>query len=365
MQPRLKRYREFIEEQYVPSLLWNEDYSLERLSEKIKVAAKAGKYKKIIFTGMGCSAIVSDVLKGFFTTAGLSVYVEVINDYDIDYVLDKEGLKRGDTLVVISSYSGYSQEPIHAYHKIKKYTDNIVFLTSGGELERIADEEQIALIRWVLRQPDREYPLFHVPQYFGILLDIFYKLGIIDSNYFAELKRTSEFLSAFPQKKVGEAEALAKQLRDHNIIFVASPKWHLSLLKLADMHINEMSMTPAHRHYLHEFTHSEVATLSNPKTPQAVVVLRDDEDDEYTQRKIQNLQQLLTAPVQENKNIAFAPIDVEGKNFFEKFFSTLLFIQHVALSLGEYYDVSSRELISQAAGNPWYNQETIRNEQKP
>ena len=168
MQPRLQRYKQFIQSGFADSLLWNKDYSLVGVDKELISRIKKGQFSRIIFTGMGCSAIVSDVVKGFFASQKIPIYIEVINDYDVDFLLDKEVLQDKKTLVIISSYSGFSQEPIHFYDRIKNLTKNIIFLTSGGKLAEIAKKDTVSIIYWKLRKPDREYPLFHVPQYFAI-----------------------------------------------------------------------------------------------------------------------------------------------------------------------------------------------------
>ena len=183
IQPRLNRYKQFIESQFIDSLLWNEDYSLKGLKPKLKEKIMSGHYKRIVFTGMGCSAIVSDVIKGFFADQQIPIFIDVINDYDINVLIDKDVIQDDHTLIIISSYSGYSQEPIHFYRNIKHLTNNIIFITAGGQLSEIAKEDDISIIFWQLRNPDREYPLFHVPQYFSIFLNVFYELKIFKTNY--------------------------------------------------------------------------------------------------------------------------------------------------------------------------------------
>ncbi len=364
IQPRLERYKQFIETQFIDSLLWNKDYSMDGLDPELKAKILAGQFRKIIFTGMGCSAIVSDVIKGFFADQEIPIYVDVINDYDIDVLVDKNDLKDDRTLIIISSYSGHSQEPIYFYHRVKSLSQNIIFLTSGGQLGDLAMKEGVSIVHWRLRNPDREYPLFHVPQYFSILLDLFFELNILKSNYFNELQAVTHFLKQeFQAEKIREAEAVANRLRDHEIVFIAQPKWYISLLKLADMHVNEMAMVPAHRNYFHEFTHSEVAVFSDPKEKLGIVLLKDPGKDEYMRKKMERFSRLMTdEQVRQNDQIELVEIELNQTNFFEKFFSTLLFINHVSYFLGIYANVKSRELISTAAGNPWYNQKTIQSE---
>ncbi|MFA5029337.1 MAG: SIS domain-containing protein [Patescibacteria group bacterium] len=365
MQPRLKRYKQFIETQYIPGLLRNDEYSLEKLGKRIQKKISSGQYERIIFTGMGCSAIVSDIIKGFFAAKSIPIYVEVINDYDLDFLLNIAELKKGKTLVIISSYSGHSQEPINAYHQFKAYTDDIIFLTSGGKLEKIAIEENVSLIYWRITNPDREYPLFHAPQYFSILLNIFHKLGLLKTNFQKEIGEAAKFVQReFSKQKIEEAKTIAKQLQDKDIILLASPKWQLSLLKLAKMHINEMAMAPAHRNYFHEFGHSEVAVFTDPKEKHALWLFSDKNEDAYTKNKIGNLTKLLTQKIPQNKNITLVTTKLDQDNFFKQFFATLQFVQYVSYFLGVYYDYTSRELISTSAGNPWYNQKTIQKENK-
>jgi glucose/mannose-6-phosphate isomerase len=362
MQPRLKRYKQFIEKEFISRLTRNKEYSLN-LKKELEDKIRNNQFSRILFTGMGCSAIVSDIIKGFFADQKIPIHVEVINDYEIDFLVNKEILQDGKTLVIISSYSGFSQEPINAYEKIKEYTKDIIFLTSGGKLEQIAKKENVSLIYWKIVNPDREYPLFYAPQYFVILLDVFHKLGMIRSNYESELKKAAEAIKKeFTKNKIKEAEKVAKNLRNKDIILLASPKWYLTLLKLVKMHINEIAMAPAHRNFIHEFTHSEIAILTNPKSKQALLIFRDKNEDNYTKNKIDNFIKILTEKVPENKNITVQEIKINQKDFFQQFFSTLLFIQYITYFLGVYYNYKSRELISRAAQNPWYNIKTIKKE---
>jgi glucose/mannose-6-phosphate isomerase len=224
-------------------------------------------------------------------------------------------------------------------------------------------KEKVSLIYWEIVNPDREYPLFYAPQYFVILLDVFYKLGMIKSNYESELKKAAEAIKKeFTKNKIKEAEKVAKNLRNKDIILLASPKWYLTLLKLVKMHINEMAMAPAHRNLIHEFIHSEVAILTDPKSKQALLIFRDKNEDNYTRNKIDNLIKILTEKVPQNKNITVQEIKINQKDFFQQFFSTLLFIQYISYFLGVYYDYKSRELISRTSQKLWYNIKTIKKE---
>lgn len=363
MKDRLQRYEDFIQNGYLRGLTRNKEYSLDEVSDELKAKARSGQFKKLVFTGMGCSAIVSDMIKGFIIDEGLPIWVEVLNDHAIEYLVAPTTITDPSTLVIISSYSGNSIEPLQAYEKMKHLTPNIVFLTSGGKLESVAQRDGISVIKWELVGADREYPLFHAPQFFSILLDAFYALGIFPNNYEDMLHQAAASLRAgFEGNTLLEAEELAARLYERNIVILASPKWDTALVKLLRMHLNEIAMAPAYRNTFHEFTHSEIASYSDPHQPVTFLILRDRDDHDFTIKQIDVFLSVMTDETSANRNIDVAMIDVLGADFIEKQFQALLFVSHVCLYLGKRYNTKSRDLISRAAGNPWYSSEMIERE---
>jgi glucose/mannose-6-phosphate isomerase len=71
--------------------------------------------ERIIFIGMGFSASISAILKGFLVDQQISIAVEVVHDYALDYILGRTPLSDDCSLYVISPYSGDSPEPLLAY----------------------------------------------------------------------------------------------------------------------------------------------------------------------------------------------------------------------------------------------------------
>ncbi|MBB4887118.1 SIS domain-containing protein [Streptomyces netropsis] len=363
MKSRLDRYEEFIEKEYRAGLTKPDEYSLEAITPKLRSRFANGEFKRIVFTGMGCSAIVSDIVRGYFAEIGSPIEVHVLNDYDFRFLAPSSVLDDEGTLYIISSYSGHSQEPVLAYQGLKSKQDRVLLLTSGGKLAGLGQADGVSIAYWRLREPDREYPLFHVSQYFAILMDMFHKLGLLDDNHHTRLAELSAELEAdYDNTRRELVERVAHDSQDANVIMIASPKWHESLLKLAKMHFNEMSMVPAARNYFHEFCHSEVATLSDPDRKHSVIWFADPDDDDYTIAKGENLVRLLTEERPENLNVRISRVDLGEGDFLRKYFNALNIVQHTALALGRYHETNSRDLISESAGNPWYHSTTIESE---
>ncbi len=359
MKTRLERYRSFIEKDFIEQLTRNKEYSLKKVKTELKKRLESGKIEHLVITGMGCSGIVANMIKGFFITYNIPIRVNILNDYAVKYLVDEEVLRDDRTLVIISSYSGESNEPIYAYKYIKIYTNNIIFLTSGGKLEKLGVKEGVSIINWKLSKVEREYPLFHAPQFFNILLDIFYELGIIGYNYEKEIIKTAEYLKKeLSEKEINYAKRMAERLRSKILILLASPKWENVLLKLLKMHLNEIAMTLAYKNTFHEFTHSEIASYTGSKEKCTFIIFKDNEEHKFFKERVKVFEDI----IKEKKNLDTITINIKGRNFLESFFSTLYFFHYITYYLGIYYNVKSRDLISKATGNFWYNTAIITKE---
>lgn len=92
-----------------------------------------GKIKNIVITGLGGSAIGGDLVRslGF---GELKVPLMVNRHYTLPAFVGK------GTLVIVSSYSGNTEETISAYKEAIKLGAQIICITSGGEIRKIAEK---------------------------------------------------------------------------------------------------------------------------------------------------------------------------------------------------------------------------------
>jgi glucose/mannose-6-phosphate isomerase len=363
MQPRLQRLEEMLGNPLFESILWGHEYDLDGLNSDLRARIESGQFKRIVFYGMGCSSVVSDIVKGFFLSEGIPIQVQVVNDYETDWFVDREVLRDDTTLTIIVCYSGWSVEPCLFYEQMRELTGNrnLIVLSGGGKIASLCREHDSSLIQYKLRHADREYPLYHVQQFFSIFLDLFYRLGITKSSYRSELEESVRYLKEqFTPETLGRAEAIAHRLTDSRIVLLSTAYWYGTLLKQTTMFFNEIAMVPTSRNLLHEFTHTEVAAYSSPSRKQAVVTFLDSSSDDYTRNKVATLGQLLgDKSVPQNQNIEFVTIDINQDGFFKKFLYTHFFTVYIAYYLGCLADAPGRDLISIAASNPWWSQRSI------
>jgi glucose/mannose-6-phosphate isomerase len=363
VQPRLERLKNLLGNPLFESILWGHEYSLDAMTPQLKHRIETKQFNRIVFYGMGCSSVVSDVVKGFFKSQNIPLHVDVVNDYDVDWFLDERVLQDKQTLAIIVCYSGWSVEPCLFYDRMKRLTrnENLLVLSGGGKIADMCKADGTSLIQYKMRHADREYPLYHVQQFFSIFLDLFHKLKVIDSPFQKELVESVAFLKdKFNADTLKQTEDMALRLRDSDIVFLATAKWSGTLLKQVTMFFNEIAMVQAHRHLLHEWSHTEVAAFSNPAQKLAIVAFHDADEDDYTHQKIATMKRLFAdKQIAQNKNIEFFTIDLNQKNFFQKYFYANFFTIYVAYHLGNYTNTEGRDLISITAGNPWWSQRSI------
>lgn len=101
--------------------------------EEIKKLPIPQNYKdanKIVVNGMGGSGLGPHIAKSVFSDE-LKIPLEVINDYSLpEYVNEK-------TLVILSSYSGTTEEVLESFNKVLKRQSLCLGITTGGRLEEV------------------------------------------------------------------------------------------------------------------------------------------------------------------------------------------------------------------------------------
>ena len=90
-------------------------------------------YDKVVIVGMGGSAIAGLIVKDLLPQINIVIERNYIPNTAINQ----------NTLVIVSSYSGNTEETLSYYHSAKELTNNIFGITSGGKLlEALKDDNK-------------------------------------------------------------------------------------------------------------------------------------------------------------------------------------------------------------------------------
>lgn len=113
-----------------------------KIGENLKDIEKT-KSNKILILGMGGSAIGGDLLRNFLNNLKGAKHIQVLinRDYFIPEFIDNEWL------VIVSSYSGNTEETLSAFKQVNEKTQNIVGITTGGKLEKMLQINNFPIIK--------------------------------------------------------------------------------------------------------------------------------------------------------------------------------------------------------------------------
>lgn len=217
--------------------------------------------KNIIVSGMGGSNLGSQVIKGLYKDE-LTLPLEIYPHYNLP------GYVSRDSLVLLSSYSGTTEETLSAAKQAAKVGAKIVVITSGGPLADLARQHQ-----WPLYLIDPKFNPSKQPRMaigyavFG-QLSIFAKLGLInlsENDVLNLVDKLSEMIKELaPEIENNPAKLLAYNTYDKHIIFVAAE--HLiGAAHVVNNQVNENAKSLTSEWHLPEFNHHFMEALSYPK----------------------------------------------------------------------------------------------------
>ncbi|MCX6150268.1 MAG: bifunctional phosphoglucose/phosphomannose isomerase [Ignavibacteriales bacterium] len=139
---------------------WKNEFDLGKLVEK--------KFKSVVVTGLGGSAISGDVLQNFLHSE-INVPFFVNRSYSLPTFANKQ------TLVIVSSYSGNTEETISVLEHAIKNKCEVICIGAGGKTEEMAKQFGFPFVK--LEKGFQ--PRFALYINFFSLLKVFQKLNFI------------------------------------------------------------------------------------------------------------------------------------------------------------------------------------------
>ncbi len=139
---------------------WNNKFDLSSLKGK--------NFRNIIVTGLGGSAISADLMQNFLRD-------ELKLPYSVNRNYSLPAFANENTLLIVSSYSGNTEETIEVFKSAVERKCKIVCITTGGKVEKIAAENNIPIVKV---QPGFQ-PRYSLGLSFFSLLKVFQELEII------------------------------------------------------------------------------------------------------------------------------------------------------------------------------------------
>jgi glucose/mannose-6-phosphate isomerase len=145
---------------------------------------KNEKFSSIVFCGLGGSAISGDLLNDYLS-GDMSLPFIVIRGYNLPSFVNE------DTLVIISSYSGNTEETLSCFEQALSKKCKIVVITSGGKITEIAQKNKLP----VIKLQDGFQPRYALGQGFFSLLKLMQEL-----NFAEEEKNVKNIISLWKNR---------------------------------------------------------------------------------------------------------------------------------------------------------------------
>jgi glucose/mannose-6-phosphate isomerase len=205
--------------------------------------------ENIVFSGMGGSALSALIFKSW---PGVNVPFEISRDYKLPSYANQK------SLVIVSSYSGNTEETISSLNDALERKAQIIVIAGGGKLLDIAKEKNLAFV--VL--PPAGQPRFAALYGLNALVSVLSASNIIDVSSLRELRECSDFLKKSCEEfipTVAKENNIAKQYAYEcignspviyaGVLFAAAYKWKISF--------NENAKNIAWCNAYPEFNHNE------------------------------------------------------------------------------------------------------------
>ncbi len=246
--------------------------------------------ENIVFAGMGGSALWALLSQ---TWPNYKVPFQIWRKYDLpDFVGSK-------TLLIVSSYSGNTEETLSALAAGEKAGAQIVVAASGGKLIEIAEEKGYPYTLL----PKASQPRFGALNGLKSLVTILEKTGLIEvENAEKTLHETSEFLKNeisnwlpdVPTSK-NPAKQLALEIAGTSPVIYAGPKMFPAAYKWK-ISFNENAKNVAWCNEIPEFSHNEfLGWTSHPvDKPYSVIDLRSSLEHPRVQKRFSVTERLLS-----------------------------------------------------------------------
>ncbi len=241
------------------------DFSLQCLAacdiaKKSKINFQKRDFKRIVFSGLGGSAIGGDLVKSYLYFES-KLPILVFREYNLPAFLDE------DTLVFISSYSGNTEETLSAYQEAKARGAHLVCISSDGKLKENCLNDGFSFI---------EIPAGFPPRcalgYLSIIpLVILERLGIVSSKE-EDIKEVISILKDLKNNclnpQIGQKENIAKYIAKkifNKFVFIYSTSINFDVAATRlRAELNENAKSLATSHLFPEMNHNEIEGFKNP-----------------------------------------------------------------------------------------------------
>jgi glucose/mannose-6-phosphate isomerase len=276
-----------------------------KFEPKVTGDFKPSAYRAYLVCGMGGSQLATDILRSANPDLDLISW----RDHDLPNLNDLK-----DRLIILSSYSGNTEETISSFHATRKKNLNAAVIAVGGELIELAKEYGVPYVQLpdTSIQP-RMATGFALRALMALVSDL------------KGLKDTAGLVIVLePDKLEWQGKGLAEKIAGKVPVIYAS-NVNEAIAKNWKIKFNENGKIPAFWNVFPELNHNEMTGFdvvpATEKLSQGFhfIFLADSEDHPGIQKRMQVTKQLFL-----KRGLPVEEVKIGGSSIYEKVFSALL-----------------------------------------
>lgn len=299
-------------------------FSYEPVIENAEGIKRADKF---IVVGMGGSHLAAGIVKVWNPELDLRIH----RNYGLPELKEKI-LK--ENLIILSSYSGNTEEVIDAFLKAKEKGLSTAVITIGGKLLELAQENKTP---YVQMPGTGIQPRMALGYSLKALLKI---LG--EEEALKEVSTLAESLK--PTDYENQGRVLAEKLKGY-VPIIYSSAHNLELAYNWKIKFNETGKIPAFCNRLPELNHNEMTGFDVKESTKSLsekfhlIFLEDQNNDPRIQKRMAILKKLY-----KDRGLPVEIVELKGQNVFHKIFSSLILADWTSFYTAEIYGVEAEQV---------------------
>lgn len=304
-----------------------------QLADALKIGAafpfsKTGTApRNIVISGLGGSGIGGTIVQNY-TAQHIKVPLIVNKNYFLPAFVNS------DTLVIICSYSGNTEETVQAFKDALQQQSQVICITSGGAIAEMADAHQCDCILIPPGMPPRACLGYSLVQ----LLYCLQHVSIIDGSFKTDIENAISLLESKSADIRSRAGSLAGQIYGKLPVIYADSSMEGVAIRWRQQ-VNENGKMLGWERALPEMNHNELVGWRDRNENLSVIFLRDKADYERIQLRMEINKEIIgkcTSSVFE--------VWSEGHAYFERAFYLIHFGDWLSWYLAQEHQVDATEV---------------------
>jgi glucose/mannose-6-phosphate isomerase len=229
--------------------------------------------RHVVVAGMGGSGIGANLV-GELVAEKMKLPFFVCKDYFLPEWVNEH------TLLIISSYSGNTEETVHALEEGIRRSSKIVCVSSGGSIISLAQKAGLDFVLIPGGKPPRTALAYSFIQQLFILANY----NLIDNGFIVGIQEASRMLDKEEKRIMKQAKSLARKLNKRLPVIYSAANFEAIALRWRQQ-LNENSKVLGWHSPIPEMNHNELVGWRT-SGKYAVIFLRNDSDYSRTQQRM-------------------------------------------------------------------------------